>query len=318
MNREPALPVPFFLGSCLMSFEALSVLQSYESLKRFVRGDDHINQIRSTHCECNPDLVHVKPLPNLAFRWHVLNIVTAPFRYLFILFLKCFNAKSLIHKCRIGFDIYSESIAPINRTKIYLLQRTKNQPAPGTEEITKHPPVRMTQIWDQRIKANSTSGQIEFDHQAGNCKGDAQYFLHLYHQTKDAFSNPREHLSALGKVFENGSPKEAILLQGVDDGSFSQLSLDVAIDRTSDYGNVFTQINDLPPGSYFLKTAHHGTAYIKYTNELGYLFNDNLGVVEINGPDQGEKILNLLQSHLPLGYLDIFSINYGIEFYLAL
>ncbi len=49
-------------------------------------------------------------------------------------------------------------------------------------------------------------------------------------------------------------------------------------------------IQNLPPGAYRAHVPKHATAYIKISNDLGFFFDPNHGIVEINGADQGLEL----------------------------
>jgi hypothetical protein len=80
---------------------------------------------------------------------------------------------------------------------------------------------------------------------------------------------------------------------------------------------VIRQINAIPAGAYALGLPRHLTAFIKIDDQLGYFFDPNHGVLEIQGNELAEKLYDQVSNTLketgethPIGctlYLDFVS-----------
>ena len=56
------------------------------------------------------------------------------------------------------------------------------------------------------------------------------------------------------------------------------------------------KIDNLPPGSYYFGFPLHACAYIKVHSSLGYFFDPNTGIYEIQTPSQGEQVFTFFRS----------------------
>ncbi len=306
-----------------------SVFNSYSNLKNFFKQSDAIDQVLS-----KKNKSYSKPLipfkPNLACRWQVCQVATAPFRYIsaFVLIIlskissfagaKAF-AKWTKNSARYqiaGFNVYSEE-----PTKLFKITHAENDPNTEGKIVNETATIPVNRIIDPRVKNRtfcSIREGVRFGHHQGICRGMSNWFVYLYLNTKDQFADPRSHMSALGKLFQDGGGSEATLLQSLYIKKGSLLGLKVGIQpihshgtlstpvlkqATSDWNSsmnpqVATKLQNLPAGVYRTNVPRHAMAYIKINDTLSYFFDPNEGLIEINGKDQGEKLYELLKTSL--------------------
>jgi len=174
-----------------------------------------------------------------------------------------------------------------------LLVACHNEPAPGTQDICTHPPVDYKALTEtvRKVIWGDGDGIVRFGGSGGKCRGIEDWFAYLYLQTRAKFSDPRQHVMAVAKIFEKGAPKEAVFLQdvfpnlavclGIDReliGRFvkrnQQEELPVFIDKTA---RVF---GSLKPGIYKVSgIPKHAISFIKSSANQFYLHDPNIGLV---------------------------------------
>jgi hypothetical protein len=192
---------------------------------------------------------------------------------------------------------------------ITLLQTTINKPQKGTEDLTEHPQIPLT---DPRLQKRSFSSNVFIHENRGICRGMSDWFNYLYLHTRDFFADPRNHMLTLGKVFAEGGPKEAIFLQGIytRDGKILNMKIGMKTGRSLPKPNqrialkvnggkrelvnpalAEKQIDSLKPGIYEVRFPVHQCSYLKVSECLSYYFDPNLGILEIKGPILGKKLM---------------------------
>lgn len=213
----------------------------------------------------------------------------------------------LIH----GFEIFSN----FNETsKVSKIASSINGPNKDGEIVNNHPPIPENQLDEavQRLTFISADKEIKFGHNKGICRGMSFWFIYLYLHTKDQFNNPRAHMAALGEQFKTGGGMDPTLLQSIcldavedkqsmDQGYFLQAGgylLNLKVDKSNaqtqsvrysldqwrkgDYEPV-EELDLLPAGAYAVSLPEHQTVFIKINRQLGYFFDPNFGIVEIQG-----------------------------------
>lgn len=309
-------------------FNAKHTFHSLENLQRFVKAEGDIRAVRSQGWQRSTKAIPwpVKPLPNISFKWHVANFVTFPFRWMMIIFLKSLNLvvkpvsddtyweiRNIIRKLEVAFDRFSKPVAPESRTQVYVLGSSQNTPSSNVKLINSHPPLSYKEISDERVKKllYPMDTKVIFNHDDGNCMGQAQHFIYLYHKTKMYFRHFASHMKALGKQFKDGANKEAMILQSVNDHQGDLHGVKIiapaphrfTIYRAANYQYLFNQINKLPSETaYLCIVPGHATVYIKKNDQLGCFFDPNVGEFIIKGPDQGEKLLSLCRLYFSLDF----------------
>ena len=270
-----------------------SVVHSYSSLKNYFTESDAINQVVSKKHKRTTRTLN--PLnPNLAFKWRVCNLATFPLRLpFFIILLLISKVSSLAGKNKVrtytrdgarflyrGFNTFSQE-----PTKIFRLHSTRNRPDKMGQIVNNTPFIPAAQITDEKVKDRtfcSIHAGIKFDHPDGICRGMTDWFIYLYLNTKEQFSDPRSHMCMLGKLFKNGGGQEATLLQSIYIKKGKLLGLKVGTQNGLSPSSVPTfhhtwntaewsskkqemvqQLQNMPAGAYQTWVPGHATAYIK-------------------------------------------------------
>lgn len=304
-----------------------SVFNSYDSLRTFLKGEEAIQEILSQKNPIYPQLL--KPLhASLPGHWKVCQWVTFPPRFIFSrIFALCASLlkwsgfsltskkiKLLSKGLNIGFYLISE-----DPTKILKIRSSQNAPNSSGDLVNQHPPISLSEIPDYRVRKKShLSKPISFDFDGGICRGMVEWFFYLYFQTKDQFQDPRHHMSVLSKQFSHGGGKEAVVLQAINIKKGKVLGLQIgkqpcshpiaprwwsteltipdSIWKNSNAApTIIEQFQAFAPNTaYEIWVPRHAIAYIKIHDRLGFFFDPNYGVFEINGIDQGKKLYSLI------------------------
>ncbi len=294
-----------------------SVLQNYANLQGFFNRSLAIQEVLSKKDELYSD-IPVPFDPNLDCKWQVCQIATSPFRWILAVFLKavaagldCCGSSHLAKDMKnwsvhliIGFDAFSNET-----TKVAKITASMNHPNREGKIVNEH-----SSIPESRV-ATSIREQtfcflykkIKFGHYQGICRGMSFWFLYLYLKTKDQFSDPRAHMAALGEQFKNGGGMDPTLLQSISLGTGELLNLKIGtqsavetscrklIEHTPDRwrsnsANIVRQLQAMPVGAYAVGLPCHQTAYVKINDQLGFFFDPNHGIIEIQGPDLAQKL----------------------------
>lgn len=304
-----------------------SVFSSYANLRGFFQRTDAIQQVLSQ--KDMPAPANLDPMnPNLAGKWQVCQIASAPFRWILAIVMDIiadiasflgaqYFAKSLkghAQALKTGFNVFSEE-----KTHLYMIQETENHPNRRGKIVNDHPLISQSRLTDPKVKKRTFCGihnGVQFGHHQGICRGESYWFLYLYLKTKNQFSDPRSHMAALGKQFETGGGMDPTLLQSINLAKGKLLDLKIGaqtaharrpiehlIRKTpsewkSSPEETIRRLQNLPPGAYETGLPVHQTAYVKIDRNLGFYFEPNRGIVEINGEAQGEKLYELLSESM--------------------
>ncbi len=306
-----------------------SVFHSYANLKNFFHQSPAIRQVLSKKNKPYGGI----PVPvdaKLAYQWQICQIASAPFRWTFAILLKITSAGlrlcGHLHIARemknwaihaiIGFDALSEET-----TKLFKIATSINHPNQEGRTVNEHPRIALSRVNDERVRKRSISPHrgaiaIHFGHYKGICRGESYWFLNLYLKTKDQFTDPRAHLAAIAHEFKVGGGKDSTLLQTVWLAKGKLLNLKIGVQN--DAGEIFRselikftptewkanpsemicQIKAIPPGAYALGLPLHQTSFIKIDDRLGYFFDPNHGVFEIQGNEIAEKLYDRVSTTL--------------------
>lgn len=297
-----------------------SVVQSYSNLRNFISQSDAIDQVLSR--KNKPCTRSFNPLnPNLTFTWQVCQIATSPFRCTLSVVLKIISgtawivgaktvrkyAKDCARFFEIGFNVYSQQ-----PTQIFRIKSTINDFNKEGEAVASTPAIPIAAITDPKIKKRAFFNGIKFDNNQGICRGMSEWFAYLYLNTKDHFDNPRAHMRAIGKQFVNGGGYDPALFQSISFRKGKILGLKAGIQKPrapetpllcfstahwhSNKQDMVNHLQNLLPGVYKTCVPQHATAYVKVNNNLGFFFDPNVGIIEINGPTQAEKLYELIST----------------------
>jgi hypothetical protein len=126
----------------------------------------------------------------------------------------------------------------------------------------------------------------------GLCRGMCYWYMHLFFKTQLRFVDPIEHLRALGDLFAQGAPIQAVLLHALpteDDFLYEMADLDVeeghAAIPTKDKRDeaLIAEINRLDPGKYYIYTSNHVVVFIKMANQQ-FIFDPSTGTINVTSP----------------------------------
>lgn len=223
-----------------------------------------------------------------------------------------------------GFAYFSDE-----PTKVFSLKTAVNRTNSQGNIIRKTPAIPRASITDPKIKKRTYLDGIGFNF-IGYCWGMSVWLIYLYLKTRSQFTDPRAHMAALGQQFTRGAGMDPALLQciylrkgkllGLKIGTQpkrahaivqwplvsgactalvqSLLGIPLFEQKPSEWNSsseeIVRKLQTLPPGAYAVGVPKHGTAYIKINDRLGYFFDPNEGITEIQGDKVGEKLHGLI------------------------
>jgi hypothetical protein len=294
-----------------------SILENYANLQNFFNQSQAIQEVLTEKDKPYSGI----PIPldsNLACKWQVCQIVTSPLRWILAVFLKTVAAgfehcgSSQIAKDMknwsvhliIGFDAFSNET-----TKVFRIAASINDPNKEGKIVNEHPSVPESRVAVSVRERTFCSiyKKIKFGHHQGICRGMSFWFLYLYLKTKDQFSDPRAHMTALGEQFKNGGGMDPTLLQSIFLRTGDLLNLKIGtqsasesvrtqlIEHTPDQWrsnstDILLQLRAMPVGAYAVGLPRHQTALVKINDRLGFFFDPNHGIIAIQGPELAQKL----------------------------
>lgn len=149
---------------------------------------------------------------------------------------------------------------------------------------------------------------IPFDSPLGVCRGATTWFVYLFVSTQHLFKEPKKHLIAIAELFRSGVPSQGCLLQGLINVEENILGLKTQLIKEAsstcfemdihEKKEMQKKLQKLDPGVYFLKVRRHAFAYIKISENEGYMWNANSGLIDLEGSIQSGRLLDyILQNH---------------------
>lgn len=305
-----------------------SVFSSYANLQSFFNSSDAIQNVLSQKDMLRPTVCAPYDV-QLSWKWKICQIATFPFRWILAIFLRCTattlscfgisqwakRLKSHAKHINIGFEFCSEE-----STRLFKIKSSLNRSNEKGEIVNSHPSIPANKLTDPRVKKRtfcSVVNEVRFGHSGGICRGMSYWFLYLYLKTKDQFCDPRSHMAALGKQFSRGGGMDPTLLQSLKLQKGKLLNLKIGSQpihstnprpvRTikvspaqfrSNASEMIHQLQNVPTGAYVLGLPIHETAFVKINERLGYFFEPNRGIIEIQGNELGEKLYSLIDRSL--------------------
>jgi len=139
----------------------------------------------------------------------------------------------------------------------------------------------------------------------GDCRGGSLWFIYLFHKTQNIFTDRSKHLEAIAQQFTSGMPRQAALLQALDDSddllkmqreeySDSTISLyELDYNRSS----ALAKIQDLPVGIYRVGTQNHSLVYVKGKDE-DFVWDPTFGLYVM----EPKEMLALIKKHYHVGH----------------
>lgn len=203
-----------------------------------------------------------------------------------------------------------------NLFKENLITRSLNCHQPESSDFYLHFNIklRVRSIENGQCQSSSLSKK-RFLMPNGICQGMCDWFTYLYFKTLPYYSDPEFHLQSIAKLFENGAPRQAELLQlfgwinveirdsilGFEIKKECGTNLLTIETLTEDKVKSSLFIKDLPVGVYSVVLSivwdkGHSLRYFKINENLGFIFDPNIGLIKLAGNNQyedlSEKLLN--------------------------
>lgn len=135
----------------------------------------------------------------------------------------------------------------------------------------------------------------------GMCRGASLWFIYLYLKTKHLFKDPSKHLIGISNQFVSGMPRQAAVLQALDDTDdllqltkieMPEQKISIyELDKSSERAN--QKIQSLPEGIYKVGCYHHSLVFIKVSEKEQYVWNPSLGLLLMNG----DEMLEMIRGH---------------------
>jgi hypothetical protein len=165
---------------------------------------------------------------------------------------------------------------------------------PPSDSITLPSAVEVSSIQDFRVRRLLPSNvkRLQFNSEEGGCLGGSEWMLALYFRTQGLFSNTKQHLIALAKLFRKGLPVEAQVLQAFANDVVLESPhlgltkhVDVRIENKGSFQDRLEKaaaaLYAAPPGAYAITLPGHRVTWFKATKTTSYMHCENMGLIEI-------------------------------------
>lgn len=288
-------------------------LSSVQNMQKFFDENQDIDQIKKLSIKQN-DLSASYLYYN---RWHVcLIIVKGPFVICGMIFLECtkgicnvVGAKSLSYRCIViisHLEYESTKLTTLCDYGKKLLAPSTNDHQIGTSDFYLHPPIARAALDPAlRRSVHHKDTQINFDHLGGVCRGMGLWFLYLYFNTRNSFTDPVAHLRAIGMQFTKGAQRQAAMIQSFQFLEKNFLNMNIrkkfalipATNFTEKPALVQQTLKNLPCAAYTIWIHRHHIDYLKFDNYTGFIFDPNFGIIEISGSDQPQQLHKFLKRY---------------------
>lgn len=178
-------------------------------------------------------------------------------------------------------------------------------------------PIAVASIKDSAVRTlcKAKEDLLYFDTLEGGCLGGSEWMLSLYFRTQDLFSNAKEHLIAISKLFQGGLPLQAQVLQGLDSGHLKE-SPHLGLLKKS-YAQVENQGTNkeifekavrmmyaAPKGEYAIDLPGHRVTFYKVDKTTSFLHDENAGLIEMNSLKDHMHECDILLSTYRCGAFD--------------
>lgn len=192
--------------------------------------------------------------------------------------------------------------------KVTLIGQTENYSQKNIPEVQSDQPIEVT---DPKLQ-KQTSSHLKLSTK-GICRGMSAWFVYLYLQTKHLYGDAQKHMLSLSKIFADGAPIEATLLQSVlNNGGIIDLNFGapgffdpnpvqtIALMESKGKRQIANpllvekELDNLKAGAYFCYFPNHAITFVKISSNLCYFFDPNAGILEFAGPQLGAELLAYL------------------------
>lgn len=144
---------------------------------------------------------------------------------------------------------------------------------------------------------------LNFYSSDGLCRGMSSWWMFLFLSTKHLLKDPYEHVKAVSKIFEKGAPRKAALLHTLaGDAEALLLNMETTDVFKTDYKHIhkdatktLDDLKKIPPGEYALGFRTHRINYVKYRDDLGFIWDPNMGPLPLEGEDHFENLLDKMR-----------------------
>jgi hypothetical protein len=188
----------------------------------------------------------------------------------------------------------------------------RNMPQLRAHDCYLSQPIPTDALLDPKICAliPPETEQMGFDHnETGLCEGMCDWFIRLYYATQDAFFSTERHLIAIARQFQEGGPRQAILMQCLNVikdppllGASCSLQR-IFCEGLSDaqrQARVASKITALSEGAHGLdlwqppQSGGHRLNFFKCNDNLGYVFDPNAGLIRFRGADMAQRVARFM------------------------
>jgi hypothetical protein len=197
-----------------------------------------------------------------------------------------------------------------------LLTRSMNAHHPESSDFYLHPNVGLRVSCINDDTQGSSLINANFLLLEGICGGIRDWFLCLYFKTLIEFrdKDPQTHLMSIAKLFENGASRQAEVLQ-LFEGTDSEmrgniLGFKIKEESFKDIKQLYLNtenkkqtnqyIEKLPFGVFSVHLSEcyggngHALCYFKINENLGFLFDPNIGLIKLKETNQAEDLIKKL------------------------
>jgi len=265
------------------------LLNNFDELKNFFNGEKEVQKLKQ---------FSILPSKNELYynRWQVVWIcITHPFKLILSVFIRtlsllCFSSRlsKTMHIYALHLEREFDHVWTQFQYGKRLLVPSFNDYQLSSSDIYTLPPIRRENLLLPLLRENLyyKLKKVNFDRiGCGLCHGGVYWFNYLYLKAqKETSLEGKNLLIAVAKQFELGQPKQAALLQSLY--GLAEDLLDVESEHKED-------IQDLPPGIYYVQIGkNHAVSYIKTETEE-FLWNPSKGLISIEKTQEAFEEKNI-------------------------
>lgn len=213
-----------------------------------------------------------------------------------------------------------------NIFKKTLLVHSINAHQPQHSDFYLHPPVNLrVRTFEKDQYKTGSLVRRNFFMPNGICDGMCIWFTYLYFKTLPFYPDSETQLQTIAKLFENGAPRQAELIQLISNCSFgenkmcesilglemqkndSQLSLNKNLfsikamneNKSSHLFNdlsigVYSVLLVLDEDGYGFASNAHALRYFKINEKLGFIWDPNVGLIKLAGSHHQKELVEKL------------------------
>jgi hypothetical protein len=272
-----------------------AVLNSYDSLSRYLSGQEELQEILEAPKQAGPVLSN----------WEIVWIcIKLPFDLLIHAILAAvselyqkFGYQDLAKRCKVLSNYLLYDLQTLRTQLVFkekFIARSFAHYHPDHHQIYLQPPIQPDDLQDERVKEVAYSDfPTQFYHENGLCRGQAHWFFHIFTQLSSHFKGDLEgQIRAAARVLEKGGCPKAGLVHALYDPERELFNFQIRALFSLNQRNFTThaagvaRLNAFETGCYQVNFANHFLHFIKEADGSGYIIDPAYGVFKLSTPQE--------------------------------